>query len=143
MDRPEFLGEEKSNWSKIQTEKNLSEDMEVIKASHSKYSLYTGALSGSKKKLSTEDTKTSQADCLWRLDSSCFSDWVKLKRIYARVCRFLYNCRLSSVERSTGEQAVEELEDAETQIMKHAHMENFLTNMEPLLTRKVYQRKAN
>ena len=59
VDRTEFLGEEESNCPKIQIEKNLSEDMEVRKTSHSKYSLYTSALSGNKKKLSIEDTKTS------------------------------------------------------------------------------------
>ena len=69
-----------SNWPKIQIEKNLSEDMEVRKASRC---LYTSLSSGSKKKLSTDDTKTSQEDCPWRLDPSHFSDWVKLKRIYA------------------------------------------------------------
>ena len=121
---PEFLGEEESKWPKIQIEKNLSEDMEVRKASRSKYSLYTSASSGGKK-LSTEDMKSSQEDRSWRLDPSRFSDWVKLKRIYAWVCRFLYHCRLSSMERSTGELTVEELEDAETQIIKYAQMESF------------------
>ena len=85
---PKFLGEEDSNWLKVQIGKNLSEDMKERKASHSKYSLYLSALSGSKKKLSTEDTKTSQEDCSWRLDPSRFSDWVKVKRIYAWVCCF-------------------------------------------------------
>ena len=101
--------------------------MEVRKASHSKYSLYTSALSRSKKELSTEDTKTSQEDCSWRLDPSRFSDWVKLKRIYVHGCVlfcffFFYNCRLSSMERSTGKMTVGELEDAETQIIKYAQM---------------------
>ena len=103
---PEFLGKEGSNWPKIQIEKDLSKDMEVRKASRSKYSLYTSALSGSKKKLSTENTKTSQEDCSWHLNPSRFFDWVKLKRIYSWVCHFLYDCRLSSVERSTRELTV-------------------------------------
>ena len=60
---PEFLGEEESNWPKIQIEKNLSEDMVEREASRSEYALYTSASSGSKKKLSTEDMKTSQEAC--------------------------------------------------------------------------------
>ena len=139
---PEFLGEEESNWPKIQTEKNLSEDMEVRKASRSKYSLYTSALSGSKKKLSTEDMKTSPENFSWRLDPSRFSDWVKLKTIYAWVCRFLYNCRLLSLKRSTGELTVEELENAETQITKYAQMESFPDEYGALADNKSFPTKS-
>ena len=139
---PEFLGEEESNWPKIQIE-NLSEDMEERKASRSKYSLYTSVSSGSKKKLSTEDTKTSLEDCSWRLDPSRFSDWVKLQRIYAWCVVILYNCRLSSVERSTGELTVEELEDAETQVIKYAQMESFPDEYGALADKKSLPKKTD
>ena len=82
------MGVKEINWPKIQIEKNLTEDMEVRKAIRPKYSLYTRASSGSKKKLSTEDKKTSQEDCSMGLGPSHFSDWVKLKKTYAWVCHF-------------------------------------------------------
>ena len=40
-----LLGEEESNWPKIQIEKNFLEYIEVRKASRSKYSLYTSVSS--------------------------------------------------------------------------------------------------
>ena len=55
---------------------------------------------------------------------------------------FLYNCRLSSAERSTGELTVDELEDAETQIIKHGQMKRFLDEYGAFADKKSLPKKS-
>ncbi len=55
----------------------------------------------------------------WSLNPERFSDWVKLVRRQACVRRFLHNCRLPKAERKFSDLQVEEIEDAEIQIISN------------------------
>ena len=52
----------------------------------------------------------------WRLDPRRFSNWQRLKRVRAWVNRFKENCSKPELPR-TGELSVEEIQDAELQIL--------------------------
>ncbi|XP_068757963.1 uncharacterized protein [Montipora capricornis] len=61
----------------------------------------------------------------WRLNPQRFSSWTRLARVHARVSRFLDNCCLSKEQRITGELTVDEIRNAENQIIAQAQQQAF------------------
>ena len=60
-----------------------------------------------------------------RLDPIRYSSWVRLTRVCAIVMRFVYNCRLPSLLRSTGALKPGDIVDAETYFIKLSQHESF------------------
>ena len=73
---------------------------------------------------------------LFKLDPKRFSDWTRLKRMYAWVYRFLENCRAPKEKRSLGELEVSEIQDAEILIVQNAQKEFFSAEYTALSKKK-------
>ena len=61
----------------------------------------------------------------WRLNPERFSSWKRFTRIYAWVMRFVHNCHANKEHRLKGELTLDEIRDAEKQIIKNAQNEAF------------------
>ena len=61
----------------------------------------------------------------WRPSPECHSNWNKLIRIFRWVVRFVNSCRIDREHKMTGELTVDEIKDAEKQIIKSAQKEAF------------------
>ncbi|XP_015769363.1 PREDICTED: uncharacterized protein LOC107347901 [Acropora digitifera] len=61
----------------------------------------------------------------WRLNPQRFSSWTRLARVHAWVSRFLDNCCLSKEQRITGELTIDEIRNAENEIIAQAQQQAF------------------
>ncbi|XP_015765556.1 PREDICTED: uncharacterized protein LOC107344425 [Acropora digitifera] len=61
----------------------------------------------------------------WRLNPQRFSSWTRLLRVHAWVSCFLENCCLSKDQRITGELTIDEIRNAENQIIVQAQQQAF------------------
>ena len=61
----------------------------------------------------------------WRLNPQRFSSWTRLVRVHAWVSHFLDNCCLSKEQRITGELMIDEIRNAENQIIAQAQQQAF------------------
>ena len=73
---------------------------------------------------------------LCKLDPKRFSNWTRLKRMYAWVYRFLENCRAPKKKRSLEELEVSEIQDAEILILQNAQKEFFSAEYTALSKKK-------
>ena len=61
----------------------------------------------------------------WLLNPERFSSWKRYTRTYAWVMRFVHNCHVDKEYRIKGELILDEIKDAEKQIIKNAQKEVF------------------
>ena len=103
---PKFLLATKDEWPK----KQIVKSSEAVKETCKK--------KAEKKRWQIDSTFMSSALGIenWRLDPRRFSNWQRLKRVRAWVNRFIENCGNPELPR-TGELSVEEIQDAELQIL--------------------------
>lgn len=117
---PDFLLREEHEWPVCQISKGLSCDKEVKHAT----------------KLSTKVTSETGQDITlvtmknidvsdWRLNPEHFSSWLRLIRVRSWINRFVENCRLKSDLRRKGGLSVDEIEEAEIQIVRDAQISDF------------------
>lgn len=67
----------------------------------------------------------SNSKLVWRLSPECFSSWKRFTRIYSWVVRFVNNCRVNKEHRAREELTLDEIKDAEKQIIQNAQREAF------------------
>ena len=65
------------------------------------------------------------ADKSWRLNPTCFSDWIRLLRLHAWVMRFIRYTIVQTYKRFTGTLSAEEIHEAELFIIKNAQRDIF------------------
>ena len=65
-----------------------------------------------------------------RLEPSRYSSWVRMKHVFARVARFVNNCRLPRSLRVSGALGPEEICDAETHYIKFAQHDVFMNELQ-------------
>ena len=120
---PDYLQKEEKFWpSSVIEEKPKSAEEEVKK----KF-IVSKTLDGLRSPGSvTMVSLSTQKGETWRLDPKRFSSWKRLTRVHAWVVRFVTNCQRSSSDRLLGEElTVEEITDAERQIIKTMQQEVF------------------
>ena len=61
----------------------------------------------------------------WRLDAKRYSNWQRLIRVQSWVNRFIHNCCVNEEHKVKGELTLNELSDAEKQIIRDAQKETF------------------
>jgi len=75
----------------------------------------------------------------WRLNPEHFSSWKRLIRILSWVIRFMRNCHVNKEHRTQEELILDELKDAEKQIVKSAQRKVFRVNIWPYKEDNHYQ----
>ncbi|XP_062566817.1 uncharacterized protein LOC134229115 [Saccostrea cucullata] len=106
---PHYLHQVESQWPKQKIEKQDT-DMEKKKLNKEVVNFSYSFL--------TETIDCKDIQCC--LDPETYSNWIRLVRVQAWVNRFLHNCRLKVMDRLAGELNAEEIEGAETQIIRTA-----------------------
>ena len=104
---PEFLLQDSSEWptTVIDEQKVAAHDREVKKSAKPAMfrELLVSSGNGRKHQADNVTLMTSvERDAHWRLEPERYSSWVKLKRVYAWVVRFLNNCRSNKEARVQG-----------------------------------------
>ena len=72
-----------------------------------------------------EDTSQPKGDKTWRLDPQRFSDWSWYIRVFARVKRALYNMRNPDHRKAERELMIDEIKEAEQDVMRLAQQDSF------------------
>ena len=105
---PDWLKESHDHWPKMK--------MKLPKKPAATTSLVT-------KVLSSSDCDTEAESAEWRLKPERFSDWTRLVRLLARVKRVVFNMRSSEKRCGGRELTVDELKEAEVDIIREAQLQ--------------------
>ena len=110
---PEYLQYSESKWPDNKVCKIASE--QITKEVKKKYKYIEGPSN-----LQCDDNHSS-----WRLDAKRYSNWQRLIRVQSWVNQFIHNCCVNEEHKVKGELTLNELSDAEKQIIRGAQKEAF------------------
>ena len=107
---PEFLYKDEDAWPNMSVEALSPDDVEVKRKD---ILVATGIVTGD-------------------IDMSRYSDWLRMKRIFAWCLRFTWNCRSKKEDRKTGVLTFEEIKAAEHRVIKKVQQAEFSDEMKIL-----------
>ena len=126
---PDFLTKHVSEWPKAK----IKEESEVKMKAKKKLTLRSS--------LNFVLTQRPQ-DRKWRLHPSNWSTWLRITRVCAWVLRFVQNCRSPRQERLSESLSPEEIENAETLIIREAQQAAFTEEYRALQENKLILKKS-
>ena len=118
---PEYLQYSENKWPDNKVCKIAAE--QTTKEVKKKYKYIEGGyvnLVRSPSNLQCDDNHSS-----WRLDAKRYSNWQRLIRVQSWVNQFIHNCCVNEEHKVKGELTLNELSDAEKQIIRGAQKEAF------------------
>jgi len=123
---PSLLKEDEELWPKNKVEKDLT-SCEELKKRNDTPNVFVSTVTSS----------------CWRLDPKKFSSWKRFTRVHAWINRFLQNCQLPTERRKIGELTLDEILEAELEIIKGAQRQAFPEEYSALLLSKTANSKSS
>ena len=123
---PEYLQNSESEWPANKVCNITSK--RTIKEVKKKYEYIEGGyvnLVQSPSKIQCKDLQCDDKHSPWRLDARRYSSWQRLIRVHSWVNRFIHNCCVNEEHKVKGELTLNELSDAEKQIIRDAQKEAY------------------
>ena len=128
---PEFLIHTEDTWPINRNSTTPTGDVELKRATASwieapsSLRSYGSKVNRSKDPISSVFMTLDANEDTFPLDPSHYSSWLKLKRIQARVTRFIENCQKPKTARTSGQLVTDELKRAEVQLIKQSQRSYF------------------